>query len=339
VDTDVSRNVVVFQLRRRDAQPVIADGSTRDDDCVRQAWSRVQREYRVSAKEVRALHSEWEPSPADATFIRKTFPKATFTYNFSRPAPDGWDAAFATARQIIAEAGLKEAPPGSSRSEGRGSRTDRLKEAPPGSSRSEGRGSTTDRLKEAEQNMQHVAEHGELLPVLWSHASPKREVLDFLPRQSVVPGRLSVALATVAPTPRGSIGMNHLTHAGLEGRSFGDLMAAAAENLAGRLSVDGHADPQRPERGQLLVVRRDGPFGASALVLPGFHGRMSGLVGHDQLLVGVPDPDTLLVTGVNSGWVDEVERAVLNSPCPPAELLPTMLSLTPAGAQVLSERR
>jgi hypothetical protein len=278
---------------------VIAEGRTRDDDCLRQAWSIVQQKHRVAAKEVRAVHSEWEPSPADATFIRKTFPKATFTYNFSRPAPDGWDAAFAAARQIIAEAGTEQVG----------------------------------------QNMRHVAESGELLPVLWSQASPKREVLEFLPHQPVVPGRLFVALATVATTPHGSIGMNHLTHAGLEGRSFGDLLAAAAANLAARLSIDGHADPERPDRGQLLVIRRDGPFGASALVLPDLHSRMSGMVGQDHLLVGVPDPDTLLVTAVNSGWAGEVEHAVLSSPCPPAELVPTLLSLTPSGGQILSERR
>jgi hypothetical protein len=289
--------LVVFQLRRH-AQPAIADGWTRDDDCVRQAWAKVQQEHRASAKDVVALHSEWEPSPADATFIRKTFRKAKLTFNFSRPGLDGWDAAFASARHVIAEAGRSQAA----------------------------------------QSMDHVAKSGELLPILWSLASPKKDMLPFLPYQSVVPDRLVVGLATVAPTPHGSIGMNHVTQAGLAGRSFDQLLAEALGNLASGLQIDGHTDQERPDKGQLLVVRRSGPFAASALVLPGFHDRMSSLVGQDRLVAGIPDPDTLLVTGADSGWVGELERAVLESPCPASEVVPAVLSLAPSGATVVAER-
>jgi hypothetical protein len=300
VDTDVSRNVVVFQLKRwRKESHAIADGPTRADDCVQQAWAQVRAENNAEAKHVSALHSEWEPSANDLAFIRKHFPKATFTYNFRRPGPDGWEAAFAAARQVIAEAGASK----------------------------------------AKQGMRHVAERGELLPVLWSGSSPKRMMLEHLPHHALVPGRLFVTLATVAPTPHGTIGMNHVTHAGLEGRRFADLMGEAATNLAQGLQIEGRSDPARPDKGQLVVLRRTGPFAASALALPGFRERVAALTGSDDLLAGVPEPDTLVLTGINSGWAAEVEQAVLRSPCEPGEMVPTLLSLTPAGIQIEAERQ
>ena len=300
MDTDVSRNVVVFQLkRRRDQRHAIADGPTRSDDCVAQAWAKVEREYDAVPKQVVALHSEWEPSASDLAFIHKNFPKAKFTYNFERPGPEGWDAAFAAARRTIGNAAVAE----------------------------------------AKKKTRHVADRGELLPVLWSGSSPKKQMLEYLPHHAIVPGRLFVALATVAPTPHGTIGMNHLGHGGLEGRAYGELMGEAASNLANGLRVEGRSDPARTDKGQLVVIQRSGPFASSALALPDFHARVAGLVGQDELLVAVPEPDTLVVTAENSGWAPEVEQAVLRSPCPPGEMVPTLLSMTPAGARIVAERQ
>ena len=302
MDTDVSRNVVVFQVKRRLKQThAIADGPTKADDCVQQAWSKVQAENGAEAKHVSALHSEWEPSENDLAFIHKQFPKAKFTYNFRRPRPDGWEAAFAAARQTMAQAGAVH---------------------------SVGR-----------KGMRQVADHGELLPVLWSGSSPKRMMLDRVPHRALVPGRLFVALAKVAKTPHGTIGMSHITHAGLEGRQFSDLLGEAAANLTQGLEVEGRSDPARPEKGQLVVLRRSGPFAASALAIPGFRERVAALTGSEHLLAGVPEPDTLVLTGINSGWAAEVEESVLRSPCEPSEMVPTLLSLTPAGIQIEAERQ
>jgi hypothetical protein len=300
VDTDVSRNVVVFQLKRwRGEVHAIAEAPTRADDCVQQAWTKVQAEHHgAAAKQVAALHSEWEPSEADQAFIRKTFPKAKFTYNFRRPDPSGWDAAFADARRVIAEAGAAK----------------------------------------AKKNMHHVEQRGELLPVLWSNSSPKRDMLEHLPHHAIVPGRLFVAVATVAVTPTGTIGMNHVTHAGLEGRQFVDMLSEAATNLTNGLQIDGRSDPQHADKGQLIVLSRSGPFAASALALPGFRERVASLVGEENLLAGVPEPDTLVLTGLSSGWTAEIEEAVLRSPCPPGEMVPTLLSLTSSGMRIEAER-
>jgi len=307
VDTDVSRNVVVFQLKRRLKQThAIADGPTRSDDCVRQAWAKVQAENGAEAKHVSALHSEWEPSENDLAFIHKEFPKAKFTYNFRRPGPDGWEAAFAAARHAMAQAGV-------------------VKTGVPHPA--------------TRKAMRQVADHGELLPVLWSGSSPKRTMLDHVPHRAIVPGRLFVALAKVAKTPHGTTGMSHITHAGLEGRQFSDLLGEAAANLAQGLEVEGRSDPERPEKGQLVVLKRSGPFAASALALPGFRERVAVLTGSDHLLAAVPEPDTLVLTGINSGWASEVEESVLRSPCEPSEMVPTLLSLSPAGIQIEAERQ
>jgi hypothetical protein len=163
-------------------------------------------------------------------------------------------------------------------------------------------------------------------------------MLQYLPHHAIVPERLFVALATVAPTPQGTIGMNHLAHGGLEGRAYGDLMGQAATNLANNLRVEGRSDPARPDKGELVVVQRTGPFASSALALPDFHARMSGLLGQDELTVGVPEPDTVVVTVAGSGWEPEVEQAVLRSPCPPSEMVPTVLSVTSGGVRILAER-
>lgn len=296
MDTDVTRNVVVFRLKR--GRAAVANAPTQADDSVRQAWATVEQETGARPKDVLELHSEWQPSAADAEFIATTFRKARFTFNFTRPDEDGWEAAFAEARQIVERAGDDE----------------------------------------ASRRMDQVDHDGELLPVLWSNASAKRQMLDLLPHLPIVPGRVFVSVATVAPTPRGTIGMNHITHGGLAGRSFDDLVTQAAVNLADGLQIDGHRDPERPERGHLLVMRRDGPFAASALALPNFHERLAGLIGQDRFLVGVPEPDTLLATADNSGWVDELRRAVLESPCPPSEMVPTLLAVDAKGVTVVAER-
>jgi len=83
-------------------------------------------------------------SAADTDFITRTFPKAALIYSFERPGPGGWYAAFAAARgEIERAAGSHEA-------------------------------------QRAADDMRHVVEQGELLPVLWSRASPKIEMLHLL---------------------------------------------------------------------------------------------------------------------------------------------------------------
>ena len=298
MNVDPSINMVVFLLRRGDGQPVIVDGPTRADDCVRRGWETVRAQHDAHPDEVTALHSEWQPSADDLAFIERSFPDAEFTYNFNRPDPAGWDAALREASEVMAEA----------------------------------------QQKQLAERMRHVAETGETLPILWSHTSPKREMLDLLPHHDLVPGQLSVTLAAVAPTPQGTIGMNHLTHSELQQQSFTDLLSRAYSTLTTGLRIDGHPDESDPDKVSVLTVRREGSFAASAVALPGFYERMAGLLGDGELLIGLPDPDLLIVTSARSPRAGDVEQAVLASPCPTTELVPTVLLAGPSGMRVVAER-
>lgn len=98
MDIDPRTNVVVFQLRKGKVKHLVGRVPTLAEDGVRQAWDAVGHEHHARAKHVVGLHTEWEPTPADAAFIAATFPGVTVTHHFVRPAPDGWDVALAAAR-------------------------------------------------------------------------------------------------------------------------------------------------------------------------------------------------------------------------------------------------
>jgi hypothetical protein len=324
MNTDVSVNVVIFQLRRPSGEQAIAHAPTQADDCVRQAWAVAREQHRAAPWEVTALHSEWEPSAADKMFIENTFSAAQLTYNFARPGPDNWEAAFAAARQTMAEHEQRE----EQAAEGERQAAERERQA-----------AEREQMARVEQDSQHVAEHGQLLPVLWSRRSPQREILELLPCQELVPGQMFVTVATIARTPQGKIGMHHVTKGGLKGRSFAGLMEAAMQQLSTGLGVEVRNDPARPELGNLAWVRRDGPFAASAVALPDFHEFISNVLGTDRLVVGLPEPDTLMaVAEASAAASDLLRHSVLSTRCPPGPLVPTVLSLTRSGYTVLAER-
>ena len=98
MDIDPRTNVVVFQLRKGKETRLVGRAPTLADDGVRQAWDAVEQEHHARARHVVGLHTEWEPTPADAAFIAATFPGVTATHHFVRPEPEGWEDAFAAAR-------------------------------------------------------------------------------------------------------------------------------------------------------------------------------------------------------------------------------------------------
>lgn len=293
MDPDPTKNVVVFEIEGR--RPFVSEGPTRDDGCIKRAWSKAPFLMRLAAGSVARIHSEWEPSSADAEFIQRTFPKVELTYNFSRPAAaDGWDAALTAARQQLLQA-------------------------------------------EGAAAMQHVAEHGELLPVLWSESAPNSGSIQMLPHLTLVPGKLYVALAEVATTPQGRVGMNHIAHAGLGGNSFEALLQQAFDDLTRGLRIEGMEDLDHS--GEMAVVRRrQGWFASSAVALPNFYEQVSSLLRADQLLVGIPDLENVLVTPRDSGWVDEVQRRVLASTESSREFTPCVLALGVGGLSFVAER-
>ncbi|GAB3563763.1 hypothetical protein GCM10027445_06450 [Amycolatopsis endophytica] len=282
----MTQNLVAFRVRGED-DPVIASAPTRAEDALRQAWFQIRQERQVRPGDIVAVYSEWEPSGDDLRFLATAFPTAEHTYSFPRPAPGGWDEAFAEAERVLAE---KAAP------------------AP------------------------------ELMPVLWSASSPQAEVLGSIPHHPLVPGRLSVALAHVGLTPRGTLGMRHVTtHAYQEMGSppFGRLMAEAAANLKRGLRVTGH----RGDHGDLLHLTREDWLAASALALDDFGAQMARNLGEERLVVGLPCPDELFVAGANSGWAETIHEQTLASEYDTTELVPCVVLVEPRGMRLLAERQ
>jgi hypothetical protein len=303
VDVNPRTNVVVFQLNTAADEIVVGRAPTVADDGVRQAWEGVRREHDAQPGDVVALHSEWEPSPVDVSFIEVTFPDATVTFNFSRPEPGGWEEAFAVASAAMIEAG-------------------------------DGQRSTANEAH-AEQEAhpeQAGASDGQLLPVLWSESSPRAGMLEAVPHWPVAAGRLHLALAVVAPTPRGTIGMHHVTHHQLGDQSFNELMAEACENLAAGLRVNAH----QTDDGQLLSL--SGTLVAATVCLPDFYRRLSELANAKRLVVGLPCPDEVYVAPADSPLAAVIHRAVHESEYPTTELVPAVLSIAGDDIELISER-
>lgn len=296
MDVDPRTNVVVFQLDNAADEIVIGRAPTVADDCVRQAWEVVRREHDAQPGDVVALHSEWEPSPVDVSFIEAAFPAATVTFNFSRPDPDGWEKAFAAATAAMLEADEQ-------------------------------------RSAAAEANPeQGEASDGQLLPVLWSESSPRAGMLEAVPHWPVAAGRLHLALAVVAPTPHGTIGMHHVTHHQLGDQSFNELMAEACENLAAGLRVNAH----ETDDGQLLSL--SGTLVAATVCLPDFYRRLSELANTDRLVVGLTCPDEVYVAPADSPLATLLHRAVQESEYPTTELVPAVLSIAGDDIELIAER-
>src|SRR5262245_37796213 len=93
--------MIVFEVDGH-SEPFTASVPTQDDDGVKRAWFSTPLDHRSDGRNVTRIYSEWQPSAADVEFIERAFPEAEVTYSFDRPGPDGWEAAFAQARQAMA---------------------------------------------------------------------------------------------------------------------------------------------------------------------------------------------------------------------------------------------
>ncbi|HEX6352393.1 hypothetical protein [Actinophytocola sp.] len=292
---DPRTNVVVFQLNTGADEIVVGHAPTLAEDGVSQAWEGVRHKHGAHAGSVVALHAEWEPSPTDVTFIEATFPAAAVTFNFRRPDPVDWDEAFTAARATMLAAAA---------------------------------GNDSGQQNADDQQ----AGDGQLLPVLWSDSSPQVGLLEAVPHWPVASGRLHLALAVVAMTPRGTLGMYHVTHHQLGEHSFDELMAEACENLTTDLRVNGH----QTDDGQLLSL--SGTLVSAMVCLPDFYRRLSELSGAKRLVVGLPCPDEIYVADADSPLADTVRRAVHESEYPTTELVPCVLTIEGDHIEVISER-
>jgi hypothetical protein len=175
----------------------------------------------------------------------------------------------------------------------------------------------------------------EVLPVLWSTSSPRAGLLDTLPHQPLVPGRLSVAFAVVGRTPRGTIGMHHITRHQHEEMGAPDLAGVAYQSLARGLRFEvGRSGPD-----VLVSVVRENLLAASALALPDLYPQLSQQFGAGHsLVIGLPCPDEMYVAREDSALASTIREQVLGSPYETTELVPSVLRLGPGGLELLAER-
>jgi hypothetical protein len=171
---------------------------------------------------------------------------------------------------------------------------------------------------------------GTLRPVLWSQSSPRVGMLEAVPHWPVAAGRLHLALAVVARTPRGSVGMYHVAHHQVGELSFDELMAEACEGLAGGLDVHSADD------GQLFTLT--GTLVSAAVCLPVFYRRLATLTNATRLIVGLPGPDEIRVAAAGSPAEATVRQAVRDSEHPVTELVPCVLAIEGDHLEVLFER-
>jgi hypothetical protein len=353
VDVDPRTNVVVFQLNHLTNERVAGQAPTLADDGVQQAWDGARQTHKIDADDVVALHAEWQPTPTDATFITATFPNAAVTYDFQRPVETGWDEAFKAAQE--ARLASKPAPDGAEQGD-TASHTDAAEadgeaghtnDEPDGAGAGEGGaggsaggsagageggGPGTGGSAGGDAGGLGVDVRAALLPVLWSQSSPRVGMLEAVPHWPVAAGRLHLALAVVARTPSGSIGIYHVAHHQVGEFSFDELMAEACETLAAGLDV--HSQPT--DDGQLFSL--SGMFVSAAVCLPAFYRRLAEVAGAERLIVGLPGPDEIYVAAAGSPAETAVRQAVSDSEYPVTELVPCVLAIEGDHIEIIYER-
>lgn len=112
MDTNPAINVVVFEfVLQGQSGRAMGQAPTQAADCIRQVWQTIQQQHpQLTALDVKAIYSEWEPAPEDVAFVDTYFsPDLEFTYSFERPAEEEWEAAFAKVAQLMKDLLLKEA--------------------------------------------------------------------------------------------------------------------------------------------------------------------------------------------------------------------------------------
>ncbi|MGL5810162.1 MAG: hypothetical protein ACRCYQ_09470 [Nocardioides sp.] len=294
-------NEVIFTLADG-SESVKGSGLVWYDDLIQDTWQRARADRGLRERDVSEIHTIWEPAEADVDYLESAFPSVPLGFVFARPGPGGWAQAFDAARRTIEDAAERQ---------------------------------------DAESAKQQVraralANSGQVVPVLWSHSSPKRAALDYLPTRVLVPGRLSVGVANTARIPRGTVFMDHLGHAGLADRPFERVMTDAMVTLESTLDWRVGTNP---DRGRMVEFTREGGFATSAIVSPMFYEQMSQDLGERRLVIGLRDPDRLYVTGAGSGWVDWIHETVLGHDCAVSELVPTVLRMDESsGFEIVAER-
>ncbi len=271
------------------------------EDGYRQAWRTVIRQHGMTAESVTGIASDWAPTEADETFLRKNFPNLReVSAAFDRPGPDGWDQALAAAEQARQEIERQLEQEESQRA------------------------NRTDREAGSDEPL--------MIPMLRTAAEPPRQVAS----RELIPGQLYVVVAGVAPTPQGSLGMHWVLEKQVQeaGFTFDDVLAEANANLG-----EGLRTVLRGESARERVVHFQGVdsrhLPAAALAIPGFTDRVAGLIGGDRFVAAFPCEDHLYFARADSDAAGVLADLVREPHDCGSDLIPTVVLLEPAGMRVL----
>ncbi len=146
-----------------------------------------------------------------------------------------------------------------------------------------------------------------------------------------------LCMALVGPTPHGTVGINYILTNFLQNQpvDVDDLWNEAYQNLMVGLRIQ--VAEEKGER--LFILEREGGFAASAIGLPDFPDRARSWVPTGQILFGIPNPDTLLVCGVNSPFAQQLQKAVLESRYQGAiNLTPSVLQIEGGKFSIVTQR-
>ncbi|GAA4030283.1 hypothetical protein GCM10022247_64220 [Allokutzneria multivorans] len=189
-------------------------------------------------------------------------------------------------------------------------------------------------LQKAQEKKAEQRPEGALLPILRSTSSSPD--LEHFPNVPIVPGTLFASFAHVSMTSEGTIGMHHVVEEQLGGRGVDELMAEATANLMVGLTAQIRGSDETPDR--MVSLEREGYFAGSAVVAPDFHEWISGILEEDQLLIALPCPDQIYITGASSYWSDQLAQMVLDSDYEPNPLTPTLLLSEGSGLELVVEQ-
>lgn len=267
MDVNPENCIVVFEYKKLlRTDTTVHSMPTRDQSCIQKAWAAAVEETGIKASQVKRIFSEWSASPDDESFLREHFPELEFSYTFDRPeSEDGWDAAFAKARQALAESDEGDVP--------------------------------------------------DFVPMVLPVLRNNDEENMLTQTMVTIPlGKtgLTLALANVAPTPHGTIGVDYVMKANLSADEIDDMEETAFNNLGSQLQIQAGES----ERGDAIaMVSHPADHGASAIALPGFLQQACDWVKSDKIFIAIPNYAMLLVTPLGASTADDFKQTVMEAEC------------------------
>ena len=303
----VDANVVTFHFEQMHEAAVI-DVPALAEDGIERAWLAVALERRVPSEDVAAITCDWKPTDVDQQFMSQNFPNLkNVSFNFERPDSDGRQAAFERAQAAPGQA-TRDHP-----------ELARYTQMPQGSTPEPHAGTLPDFV---------------LLPLLRMGPNPPPESA----YRTLIPNALYLCAANVGWTPRRTLRMQWVLQSFLNNEfTFDGVLDEAFANLAPALRIENMSAEDGSQH--LLVFKGETPLHmpAAAVALPGFHQRISQILGGDRFVVGISCHDKLHVMRADlTTW--HLREIVFENGHIEKDLAPTMLLVDRDGMRIIDQK-